>query len=157
LDDVVRHVGDRVAAVVAESVGAAEEGCRRLEVEYEILPAVFDPVEAMRPGAPLLHGDKPGMRIECPERNIVPELDGGVGDVGRGFAEADVVCEGTFEAPRAQHAHLETHGSIAWMEGGRLHVRTSSQTPFLTQGKLAYLFGLSPRDVRVFCERVGGG
>src|SRR5262249_26312485 len=53
LDNMVRHVGDRVAAVVADSVGAAEEGCRRLEVDYEILPAVFDPEEAMRPGAPL--------------------------------------------------------------------------------------------------------
>jgi CO/xanthine dehydrogenase Mo-binding subunit/aerobic-type carbon monoxide dehydrogenase small subunit (CoxS/CutS family) len=157
LDDVVRHVGDRAAAVVADSVGAAEEGCRRLEVDYEILPAVFDPEEAMRPGAPPLHGDKSGTRIECPERNLVRELHGGVGDVGGGFAEADVVSEGTFEAPRAQHAHLETHCSIAWTEVGRLHVRTSSQTPFLTQGKLAYLFGLSPQDVRVFCERVGGG
>ncbi|QEH39034.1 Xanthine dehydrogenase molybdenum-binding subunit [Aquisphaera giovannonii] len=157
LDDVVRHVGDRVAAVVAESVGAAEEGCRRLEVEYEALPAVFDPEEAMRPGAPLLHADKTAMRIDDPGRNIVRELHGGVGDVGRGFAEADVVCEGTFETHRAQHAHLETHCSIAWTDGGRLHVRTSSQTPFLTQGKLAYLFDLPPRSVRVFCGRVGGG
>jgi CO/xanthine dehydrogenase Mo-binding subunit/aerobic-type carbon monoxide dehydrogenase small subunit (CoxS/CutS family) len=157
LENVVRNVGDRVAAVVADSVGAAEEGCRRLEVEYEILPAVFDPEEAMQPGAPLLHGDKPEARIDRPDRNIVRELHGGVGDVERGFAAAEVICEGTFEASRAQHAHLETHCSIAWTEGGRLHVRTSSQTPFLTQGKLAYLFGLSPQDVRVFCERVGGG
>jgi CO/xanthine dehydrogenase Mo-binding subunit/aerobic-type carbon monoxide dehydrogenase small subunit (CoxS/CutS family) len=157
LDNVVRHVGDRVAAVVADSVGAAEEGCRRLEVDYEVLPAVFDPEEAMRPGAPVLHDKGPETRIEHPERNVVRELHGGVGDVERGFAEADALYEGTFETSRAQHAHLETHCSIAWLEGGRLHVRTSSQTPFLTQAKLSYLFGLLIQDVRVFCERVGGG
>ena len=55
LDNVARFVGQRVAAVVAETEGAAEAGCRALQVEYEILPAVFDPVVAMRPGAPLLH------------------------------------------------------------------------------------------------------
>src|SRR5205823_3784095 len=125
LDNVVRHVGQRVAAVVADTVGAAEEGCRRLEVDYELLPAVFDPEEAMRPGAPLLHGEKAGTRIEHRDRNIVRELHGGVGDVERGFAEADVISEGTFEATRAQHAHLETHCSIAWLEDDRLHVRTS--------------------------------
>jgi CO/xanthine dehydrogenase Mo-binding subunit/aerobic-type carbon monoxide dehydrogenase small subunit (CoxS/CutS family) len=158
LDNVVRHVGDRVAAVVADSVGAAEEGCRRLEVDYEVLPAVFDPEEAMRPGAPAVHGDKgPESRIEHADRNIVRELHGSVGDVERGFAEADAVYEGTFEAGRAQHAHMEVHCSISWLEEGRLHVRTSSQTPFLTHAKLAYLFGIPTQDVRVFCERVGGG
>jgi putative selenate reductase molybdopterin-binding subunit len=84
LDDVVRFVGQRVAAVVADSVGAAEEGGRRLEVDYELLPAVFDPEEAMRPGAPVIH-DKPGAecRIQHPERNIVRELHGAVGDSAR--------------------------------------------------------------------------
>jgi CO/xanthine dehydrogenase Mo-binding subunit len=157
LDNVVRHVGDRVAAVVADSVAAAEEGCRQLEVDYEVLPAVFDPEQAMRPGAPVIH-DKPiETRIQFPERNIVRALHGGAGDVERGFAEADVVAEGTYEASRAQHAHLETHCSIAWLDNDRLHVRTSSQTPFLTQAKLSYLFGLPLDQVRVFCERVGGG
>jgi CO/xanthine dehydrogenase Mo-binding subunit/aerobic-type carbon monoxide dehydrogenase small subunit (CoxS/CutS family) len=157
LDNVVRHVGDRVAAVVADSVAAAEEGCRQLEVDYEVLPAVFDPEEAMRPGAPVIHDKRPETRIQFPQRNIIRELHGGAGDVERGFAQADVVAEGTYEASRAQHAHLETHCSIAWLENDRLHVRTSSQTPFLTHAKLSYLFGLPLDTVRVFCERVGGG
>jgi CO/xanthine dehydrogenase Mo-binding subunit/aerobic-type carbon monoxide dehydrogenase small subunit (CoxS/CutS family) len=157
LDNVVRHVGDRVAAVVADNVGAAEEGCRQLEVDYEVLSAVFDPKKAMRPGAPVLHDKGPETHIQHPERNIVRELHGGVGDVERGFAEADVTYEGTFETHRAQHAHLETHCSIAWLENDRLHVRTSSQTPFLTKAKLSYLFALPLDKVRVFCERVGGG
>ena len=70
LDDVVRHVGQRVAAVVAESVGAAEEGCRRLEIDYELLPAVFDPEAAMLPGAPVIHDKETNTRIQRPGRNL---------------------------------------------------------------------------------------
>jgi CO/xanthine dehydrogenase Mo-binding subunit/aerobic-type carbon monoxide dehydrogenase small subunit (CoxS/CutS family) len=158
LDDVVRHVGQRVAAVVADSEGAAEEGCRRLEVDYEVLPAVFDPEAAMLPGAPVLHDKGAEARIQRPGRNILLELHGGVGDVEQGFVQADVLYEGTFATHRAQHAHLETHCTIAWVdEHRRLNVRTSSQTPFLTRAKLCYLFSLYPDSVRVFCERVGGG
>ena len=158
LDNVVRHVGQRVAAVVADSVGAAEEGCRQLEVDYEILPAVFDPEEAMREGAPVLHNKGPELGIQKGSRNIVLELHGGSGDVEAGFAEADAVYEGHFNAHRAQHAHLETHCSISWLdENQKLNIRTSTQTPFLTRTKICHLFGLSPRNVRLFCERVGGG
>jgi CO/xanthine dehydrogenase Mo-binding subunit/aerobic-type carbon monoxide dehydrogenase small subunit (CoxS/CutS family) len=158
LDNVVRFVGQRVAAVVAETEGAAEEGCRRLKVDYELLPAVFDPEEAMRVGAPVIHHKGGDSRIHRPGRNILAEVHGESGDVSAGFAEADVVCDATYEASRAQHAHLETHASIAWLdEKGRLHVRTSSQTPFLTRQALCYLFGLDPENVHVYCERVGGG
>ncbi|MGH2601147.1 MAG: molybdopterin-dependent oxidoreductase, partial [Dehalococcoidia bacterium] len=158
LDNVVRFVGQRVAAVVAESEGAAEEGCRRLKVEYEPLPAVFDPEEAVRPGAPVVHDKGGESRIRRPGRNILAELHGEVGDVAAGFAEADAVFEGTFETSRAQHAHLETHASISWLdEDGRLNVRTSSQAPFPAKQGLCYLFDLDPQNVRVFCERVGGG
>jgi putative selenate reductase molybdopterin-binding subunit len=158
LDNVVRFVGQRVAAVVADSEGAAEEGCRQLEVDYETLPAVFDPEEAMRPGAPVIHSKGPESRIQHPEQNILLELHGGVGDVEAGFVQADVVHEATYSTSRAQHAHLETHCSMTWLDDhNRLHVRTSSQTPFLTQAKLCYLLGLPSHAVRVFCERVGGG
>ncbi len=158
LDNVVRFVGQRVAAVVADSEAAAEEGCRKLEVEYEILPAVFDPDEAMSPGAPVIHRKGAESRIQHPEQNILLELHGGVGDIEAGFTQADVVHEATYSTSRAQHAHLETHCSITWLDDqNRLNVRTSSQTPFLTQAKLCYLLGLPSHQVRVFCERVGGG
>jgi CO/xanthine dehydrogenase Mo-binding subunit len=158
LDDVVRFVGQRVAAVVADSEGAAEEACRRVKVEYELLPAVFDPEEAMRAGAPVLHNKGGEARIPRAGRNILTEIHGEVGDVAAGFAEADAVYEATFETSRQQHGHLETHGSIAWVdEDGRLNVRTSSQTPFITRKGLCHLLGLDPENVRVFCERVGGG
>ncbi len=153
LDNVVRFVGQRVAAVVAETEAAAEAGCRALEIEYEILPAVFDPVAAMEPGAPILHqkrGEAKG--------NIYVDIHGEIGNVAQGFQTADVVHENTYSTSRAQHVHLETHGSIAWKDdGGRLHVRTSSQAPFIAQQKLCHLFGLFPRNVHVFTERVGGG
>ena len=156
LDNVVRFVGQRVVAVLADSVGAAEEGCRRVVVEYEVLPAVFDPEEAMADGAPQLHRyDDPFAHDK--DHNILLELHGEIGDAEAGFAEADVIHEGTYFSPRVQHAHLETHGSIAWMEDGRLNVRTASQSPSIAKLKLSHLFDLRPDQLRVFCKRVGGG
>ncbi|HYT87812.1 MAG TPA: molybdopterin cofactor-binding domain-containing protein [Gemmataceae bacterium] len=159
LDNVARFVGQRVAAVVAETEAAAEEGCRRVEVDYEVLPAVFDADEAMLPAAPHLHGDKDvASRIGDPEHNVFKKIAAETGDVAAGFAEADAIYEGTFSLPRIQHAHMETHGSIAWRTTDeRVHVRTSTQTPHLTKIKLAYLFGMYPEQFHVFSECVGGG
>jgi putative selenate reductase molybdopterin-binding subunit len=153
LDNVARFVGQRIAAVVAETEAAADIACRLLDVRYEILPAVFDPVAAMAPDAPVLH-DKGGAE----RGNVFVDIDGEVGSVAEGFADADAVHEMTYSTSRVQHVHLETHGSIAWRgDDGRLHVRTSSQAPFIAQQKLCYLFGIRPRDLHVFTERVGGG
>jgi putative selenate reductase molybdopterin-binding subunit len=153
LDNVVRFVGQRLAAVVAETEGAAETACRLLDVKYEILPAVFDPVAAMEPDAPILHqkgGEEKG--------NIYADIHGEVGSVANGFRDADAVHERTYSTSRVQHVHLETHGSIAWRgDDGRIHVRTSTQAPFITRQKLSHLFGLRIRDLHVFTERVGGG
>ncbi|MFE5793939.1 molybdopterin-dependent oxidoreductase [Streptomyces sp. NPDC056503] len=164
LDDVVRYVGQRVAAVVADSERAAEEGCRRIEVTYEELPYVTDPEEAMRPGAPVIHAGKgPEVRIARVENNVAGEVHGEIGSVEDGFAEADVVYEETFRTQRVQHASLETHGCVAYFEpkedgtGERLTVRSSTQTPFLTRRALCALYGLPEDEVRVVAGRVGGG
>ncbi|MFI1658847.1 molybdopterin-dependent oxidoreductase [Streptomyces sp. NPDC020472] len=164
LDDVVRYVGQRVAAVVADSERAAEEGCRRVEVTYERLPHVTDPEEAMRPGAPVIHeGKGPEVRIARVENNVAGEVHGEIGSVEAGFAEADVVHEETFRTQRVQHASLETHGCVAYFEpkedggGERLTVRSSTQTPFLTRRALCALYGLPEDEVRVVAGRVGGG
>ncbi|MDX2675470.1 molybdopterin-dependent oxidoreductase [Streptomyces soliscabiei] len=156
LDDTVRFVGQRVVAVLADTVGAAEEGCRKVVVEYEVLPAVFEPEAAMADGAPRLHCTDDPFPFD-PVHNILVEIHTHIGDVDAGFAEADVIHEGTYSSPRVQHAHLETHGSIAWTENGRLNVRTSSQSPSIAKVKLAHLFSLRPDQLRVFCARVGGG
>src|SRR6185369_3483235 len=92
------------------------------------------------------------------DKNVYVDIHGEVGSVEAGFREADAVHEMTYETSRAQHVHLETHGTLAWRgEDGRLHVRTSSQAPFIAKQKLCYLFGLFDRDVHVFTERIGGG
>lgn len=157
LDRVARFVGQRMVAVVGETVAAAEAGCREVEIEYEVLPAVFDAQAAMQAGSPRLHTTE-DERIVQPGRNILVDVHGHVGDVAEGFTQADFVHTATYDSPRMQHAHLETHGSITWIdEDERLNVRTSSQSPFLAREKLCYLFSLQEEDVRVFCERVGGG
>ncbi|MBJ7340880.1 molybdopterin cofactor-binding domain-containing protein [Mycolicibacterium sp.] len=156
LDNVVRFAGQRVVAVLADSVRAAEEGVRRVVVQYQVLPAVFDPEEAMADGAPQLHSyDDPFAHDK--DHNVLLELHGEIGDLDAGFAEAEVIHEATYFSPRVQHAHLETHGSIAWMQDGRLNVRTASQSPSIAKLKLAHLFNLRPDQLRVFCTRVGGG
>ncbi|WP_371482602.1 molybdopterin-dependent oxidoreductase [Kitasatospora sp. NBC_00315] len=163
LDDVVRFVGQRVAAVVADTEGAAEEGCRRIVVEYEELPYVLDPEEAMAPGAPVIHPKGPESRIARPENNVCGEVHGERGDVEQGFAEADVVYEETFRTQRVQHASLETHGCVAYFEENaesgeeRIVVRSSTQVPFLTRRALCALYDLPMEKVRVVAGRVGGG
>jgi putative selenate reductase molybdopterin-binding subunit len=153
LDNVARFVGQRIAAVVAETEAAAETACQLLDVTYEILPAVFDPVAAMATDAPVLH-DTGGAE----KGNIFVDIRGEVGSVADGFKAADAVHEMTYSTSRVQHVHLETHGSIAWRgDDGRIHVRTSSQAPFIAQQKLCHIFGLRLRDLHVFTERVGGG
>jgi CO/xanthine dehydrogenase Mo-binding subunit/aerobic-type carbon monoxide dehydrogenase small subunit (CoxS/CutS family) len=153
LDNVVRFVGQRIAAVIAETEAAAEHACRLLDVTYEMLPAVFDPVAAMAPDAPILH-DKGGAQ----QGNIYVDIKGEVGSVADGFKAADAVHEMTYSTSRVQHVHLETHGSISWRgDDGRLHIRTSSQAPFVVQQKLCHIYGLRARDLHVFTERVGGG
>ncbi|MCX4744322.1 molybdopterin-dependent oxidoreductase [Kitasatospora sp. NBC_01287] len=172
LDDVVRFVGQRVAAVVAESEGAAEEGCRRIVVEYEQLPFVIDPELAMLPGAPVIHPKGPESRIFRAEDNVCGEVHGELGSVEQGFTEADVIYEETFQTQRVQHASLETHGCVVYFEPApgedgtepgsetaeeRIVVRSSTQVPFLTRRALCDLYDLPMEKVRVIAGRVGGG
>lgn len=159
LDTVVRFIGQRVAIVVAESVAAAEEGCRALVVEYDVLPAVFDPESALAHDAPKIHGDKDATaRIADPSRNLVAELHGSTGDVDAGVRDAAAVVTGRWTTQRIQHVHLETHGTIGWLdETGKLNLRTSTQVPFLVRDEICEIFGLARDRVRVFTARVGGG
>ncbi len=164
LDDVVRFRGQRVAAVVAESIGTAEHACQAVIVDYEVLPAVFDPRHATEPGAPRLHADKGAeSRIADPAGNLVAELHGEVGDVEAGLAGAAAVVEGTWRTQRISPMSMETHCCLGWLDSdsldgdGRLVLRTSSQVPFLVRDELCRLFGLGAEQVRVLTARVGGG
>ncbi|WP_373141094.1 molybdopterin-dependent oxidoreductase [Mycobacterium marinum] len=163
LDRAVRFIGQRVAAVVADSVAVAEKACRAIYIEYEELPSVFEPERARAPGAVLLHADKGSQaRIADPARNVVAELHGGTGDVEAGIAAAEAsggaVVRGRWQTARVQPAHLEAHGCTGWRDSrGRLEIRTSSQTPFLVRDELCHVFGLDRDQVHVFTKRVGGG
>ncbi len=157
LDTIVRFIGQRVAAVIAETEAAAELGCRKLKVDYEVLPAVIDPEQAVLPGAPTVHdATTPGILNAA--NNILAEVRYHLGDVDAGFAASEFVYENTFTTQRVQHAHLETHGGLAWIDdAGRVNVRSSTQTPFLTRKLLCRIFDLPDDKVRVVCARLGGG
>ncbi|CAN5233964.1 molybdopterin-dependent oxidoreductase [soil metagenome] len=160
LDSVLRFRGQRVAAVVAETIGAAERALAAIVVEYEVLPAVFDPEFADTPGAPLVHGEKTAAvnRIGAPERNTVAEQHGERGDTSAAIAVADAVVEGTWRTGRVHHAALETHATRGWLDAdARLVLRTSSQVPYLVRDEIARIFSRDAASVRVFTARVGGG
>ncbi|MCQ4117635.1 molybdopterin-dependent oxidoreductase [Rhodococcus tibetensis] len=161
-DTVLRFVGQRVAAVVADSVDIARRAMEVIDVDYEVLEPVFDPELAHRAGAPQLHAGKGAeSRIADPTRNLVAELHGEVGDIESGLEAArafGAVVEGTWQTQRVQHVHLETHSAIGWLDDeGRLTLRSSTQVPFLVRDELARLFALDRSRVRVFTARVGGG
>lgn len=157
LDHKVRFVGDRVAAVVADSPALAEQACRLIEVDYEILPHVTEPVTAMGK-APVIHDEPESYQIYDAQHNIAGEVSLEKGDVAAGFAAADLVVERTYHLPAVQHFHLEPHVSITWLEeDGTLVVRSSTQVPFHCQRLLSQLFDLPKDKVRVFKAKIGGG
>jgi CO/xanthine dehydrogenase Mo-binding subunit/aerobic-type carbon monoxide dehydrogenase small subunit (CoxS/CutS family) len=159
LDAVVRFRGQRVAAVVADSVAEAERALDAIVVEYEALPAVFDPEAARQPDAPLVHPElTPDARAAAPERNTVAEEHGERGDVEEALAGSAATVSGTWTTARVTHAALETHAARGWLDSdGRLVIRTSSQVPYLVRDEVARIFELPPERVRVFAARVGGG
>jgi len=157
-DNKVRHVGDRVAAVAAETPELAEKALRLIKVKYEVLPHVIDPLEAMQPGAPVIHDEDDTEGIYDPQRNIVFHIEAEVGDVDKAFAEADYVHEAEYYTPKQQHVHLEPHVTLTWWdEDDRLVVYTSTQVPFHVRRIIAPLIGVEPKRIRVIKPRIGGG
>nr|WP_275955623.1 MULTISPECIES: molybdopterin cofactor-binding domain-containing protein [unclassified Nesterenkonia] len=184
LDDVVRHVGQRVAVVVAETRRQAERAAALVEVDYELLPAVLDPRQAQEDTAPAIHGDKDSAthRILFPQRNLIAMASSSQGEAAQelsrpaedpgetGSAEPagsaaqssdsarGAAYSASFETHRTSHVALETHGALGWIdELGRYTLRSSTQVPFLVRRTLCRVFGLSSEAVRVFAPRVGGG
>jgi putative selenate reductase molybdopterin-binding subunit len=157
-DTKVRYVGDRVAAVAAESEAIAEEALRRIHVTYEVLDAVFDEREAMQPGAPVIHDETDTVDIHDAGRNIVHHIEAELGDVAQGFAEADHVFEHTYYVHQVQQVPIEPHIAISWWDSDeRLVIRTSTQVPFHVRRMVAPLLGLPVSRIRVIKPRIGGG
>ena len=157
-DTKVRYVGDRVAAVAAESEEIATRALQAIRVEYEELPAVLSIDEARRPGAPILHDESDAKGIYDASKNIVADIDIDVGDVQAGFAESRFVVETTCETQYAQHTPIETHVVLATLDPeDRLVLRTSTQVPFHVRRIVAQTLGIPIHRIRVIKPRIGGG
>ncbi len=159
LDNKVRFVGDRVAFVAAETPEIAEKAIGLIEVEYEILPAILDMREAL--DNPTVIHDQPeyvNFADSDPKRNLAAHIRIDIGDVEKGFAEADEIFEAEYEVPKVQQAHIEPHVCVTyWDEDDRLVIRTSTQVPFHVRRMLAPVLGLPVKRIRVIKPRIGGG
>ena len=161
--DRVRFVGDRVAAVAAETVDAAEEALHLIDVDYELLPAVFDPLAAMEPDAPKLH-ENVGAYDGVPEKILAADLHNGLtrlawhkGDVEKGFGAADLVMEHTFQVPARHQGYLEPHAAaLAIDPDGRIQVWSSVKNPFNVRSQLAKCLAIAEERIRMNPVSVGG-
>ncbi len=154
----MRFVGDRVAAVAAETEEQAAEALKLIKVKYKVLPAVFDPEEAIKEGAPIIHDEPEITGAYDPKRNLAAHIEMRVGDVEKGFEESDVVVEETFETQYAQHTPIEPHVTLTYLdEYGRLVIRTSTQVPFHVRRIVAQALGIPVQKIRVIKPRIGGG
>ena len=145
----VRFVGDRVAAVVAESEAIAARACALIEVDYEDLPAVCDVEDAMRPDAPVLHPDVGS--------NVFGHHKLYNGDLQAGFAQCDVILEAVLNTPAQEHAFLQTESGLAYIdEEGRVAVITTGQWGSKDRKQMAHALGLAEEQVRVIYPMTGG-
>ncbi|HEU0294459.1 MAG TPA: molybdopterin cofactor-binding domain-containing protein, partial [Anaerolineales bacterium] len=160
LDKKVRFVGDRVAMVAAESPEIAERALSLIDVEYEVLDAILDSREAMKPDAVRIHDEPEFVNFadSNPEKNLAAHIRIDIGDVEKGFAEADEIFEAEYEVPKVQQAHIEPHVCVTyWDEDDRLVIRTSTQVPFHVRRMLAPVLKLPVKRIRVIKPRIGGG
>ncbi|MEC4727630.1 molybdopterin-dependent oxidoreductase Mo/Fe-S-binding subunit [Shewanella sp. D64] len=180
----LRHVGDRVAAVVAESVEIAEQALKLIEVEYQVLKPVLSIDEARAADAPIIHNGPieylvgapddleaqnanadinegkiiVNFPIGCfPRKNIAASVRGHIGDLDKGFAEADHIIERTYESKQVQQLPTETHICYSYMDGDRLVMHDSTQVPWHVRRQVAKIIGVKQNKVHIIKERVGGG
>jgi 4-hydroxybenzoyl-CoA reductase subunit alpha len=152
----VRYVGDHVACVVATSEAIAEQALELIDIDYEVLPAYFDPEESMKAQSDLIHDNKPN--------NLEKDYHHVFGEPDKGFAEADQIAEARFIANEVTHAAMEPHSTLASFEidphtgkPGRLTVWSSTQVPYYLQHKLSLVLDMPMAQIRVIKPLVGGG
>ena len=164
--DRVRHVGEPVALLAAETLEIAEEALDLIEVDYEELPAVFDILQAAKPGAPVLHLERNETNAGVHKEEFNFEVGGNVcsvfrvedGDIERGFQESDEILENVYRLPPVQHGHIEPHAATAyWEPSGKLVIHSACQNPSGLQEQLAQIFRLPENEVRVIVPLIGGG
>ncbi len=160
-EGVVRFIGEKVAAVAAESEEIAAQALNLIEVEYDEMPAVFDPLQAMLASAPILHpevGRYTGLvhPLERPS-NVMVHLSWKKGDVTQGFKLSDLVVENVFSTARVHQAYIEPHSCVVHAHGdGRADVWASTKSPYNLRDQLANAFGTSPGKIVVHPCYIGG-
>jgi CO/xanthine dehydrogenase Mo-binding subunit len=161
--DKVRYVGEPIVAVAADTEEIAERAVEQIEVEYEELPAVFDPIKALKEGAPLIHENMHNYRCAPfifpePRTNIANHFRIRKGDVKKGFNEAEVIVENKFSQPQLHHVQMETHSSIAqWLPNGQINIWTSAQSPFAVRQLLSMALNIPIHKINVQVPYLGGG
>ncbi len=157
-DTKVRWVGDRVAAVAADSLLEAQRAMDLIEVEYEVLEPVLTIDQAIAEGAPVIHDEDDALDVWDAPRNLAAHVVAVAGDVEQGFAESDAVVEVTTETQYGQHAPLEPHIVATHLdENGRLVILTSTQVPFHVRRIIGMLLDVPIHRIRVIKPRIGGG
>ena len=145
--DKVRYLGDAIAIIAATTKEKAEEAAQLVEVEYEPLPTVTDPIEAMKPDAPKVH----------PQGNILRHASVGVGNVDAAFQRATIVVENTFHTGRQMHMYLETEAGLGMLDDkGKIVLYAGGQSPYRDQMQISRAFGIPPEQIRVISTPVGG-
>ncbi|MHA1451069.1 MAG: xanthine dehydrogenase family protein molybdopterin-binding subunit, partial [Candidatus Hodarchaeales archaeon] len=161
--DKVRHEGEIVAVVIADSEKSARTAVSKISVDIEELPFVLDPVEAAAPGAPLIHDNNGEFKhlptfTPVPGTNIFFRYNLKKGEHQDVFKDADITVEETFSYPLVNHAAIEPHGTIArWDHSGDLHIWSSSQAPFVLREVLSEMFDLQMNRIHVHIPLLGGG
>ena len=160
----VRHYGEAVVAVAADTLAIARQAVELIEVDYEVTPAVLNHMDAIKPGAPLVHPDLgtyatvPAVFSPQGGTNIANLSKCRKGDIEKGFAEAEWIIEREYTNPSVQHVPMETHVTIVeWRPGDDITIWTSAQSPFTVRGLFCYTFKLPLTKVRVIVPHVGGG
>jgi putative selenate reductase molybdopterin-binding subunit len=160
LDNKVRFVGDRVAFIAAETADIAEKAVSLIDVEYETLPWLLDSSEALQQEAVRIHDEPEYVNFadSDPSRNLAAKIRIDIGDVEKGFKEADEIFEAEYKVPKVQQVSIEPHVVVTyWDEDDRLVIRTSTQVPFHVRRILAPVLGLPVKRIRVIKPRIGGG
>jgi CO/xanthine dehydrogenase Mo-binding subunit len=161
--DKVRFWGEPVAAVAAVSLEIAQEAVELIEVEYEELPSVHDPMEALKPDAPIIHEDLGSYEVvpvfyPQPGTNVANHFKIRKGDVDQGFEEADLIIEREYHVPQMQHTTIETHKAAAlWGHDGKLTIWTTAQSPSTVRQLLAKSLSMPLHKIRVISNYIGGG
>ena len=160
-EDKVRFVGEKVAAVAADDPDIAEEALLLIDVEYEQLPAVFDPLEAMEPGAPVVHEGNPSYDSSSgpvePQGNVVYQSSWSGGDLEQGFRESDLIFEHTFTTPWVHQGYIEPYSCIVEVDdSGRVQVWANNKQPFRLRWQLAGALGLPEDRITVNPCGIGG-